>query len=249
MPPGENLDLWAEDAMWPEAPLNSVFLLDLVVEVARRMLGSDWSAPFVPTDDPQGFQRVARRIAEAGEAGRLDVRYGHPDGELVPVRSGDWRSWRDLFITGHLLVEIRRLEDGFVRVTYPSDSFAQVTRVYSCPIFVRRDDKLDRFLKGIRASKPKRRGRPQKYDWEAAFKFMRDRLDVWGDPKKPENRFENKKVGKRLVNWRSDTDVAVEVAHFLREHGGKEPDTKHTERVIRPELTKYRREQERKSKG
>jgi hypothetical protein len=136
----ENLDLWVEGIEWPEPPLNFVLLLQLVVLVAREMLGADWGEPFAPANHPKGFERVSRVIAEAGEARQLDVCYVHPNGTPVPLGSADWCAWRSLFFSGHLRVEI---DPGPVR-------YAGVSYIYSCPIVVRRNEKLDRFIRGIR---------------------------------------------------------------------------------------------------
>jgi hypothetical protein len=79
---------------------------------------------------------------------------------------------------------------------------------------------------------PARRGSPAKYDWGEGFLFMRQELDRRGDPLDPLN---------AVDGWRSDADVARVVAAHIAIGGG--PDLKHTERVIRPELKKWRAEQ------
>jgi hypothetical protein len=77
----------------------------------------------------------------------LDVFYVHPDGGLVLMESADWHSWPDLFISGHLLVEIDPGPVRYVGVSY--------TRY--CPIVIRHDGKLDRFIRCIRAQAPETR--------------------------------------------------------------------------------------------
>src|SRR5262245_16899269 len=81
---------------------------------------------------------------------------------------------------------------------------------------------------------PARRGPPEQYDWDEGFQFMRRELDKRGDPKNPINAVEG---------WRSDADVARLVAFHIALPGGREPDPKHTARVIRSELKKWRAEQ------
>jgi hypothetical protein len=83
-------------------------------------------------------------------------------------------------------------------------------------------------------------GAPEQYHWDDAFKFMRDLLDKRGDPKKPEN---------RVRDWRSNADVARAVMRYLEGEWEEFPDFKHTERVIRPELKNWRKEQEQKRSG
>jgi hypothetical protein len=83
-----------------------------------------------------------------------------------------------------------------------------------------------------------RPGRPEQYDWDEGFQFMRRELDKRGDPLDPTNAVEK---------WRTDFDVAKLVAAHIaigdRKSEPKEPDLKHTARRIRPELEKWRAEQ------
>jgi hypothetical protein len=83
---------------------------------------------------------------------------------------------------------------------------------------------------------PARRGHPKEYDWDEGLQFMRRELDERGDPKNPINAVEG---------WRSDADVARLVAAHVALPDGRQPDPKHTARVIRPELQKWRAEQSR----
>jgi hypothetical protein len=76
-------------------------------------------------------------------------------------------------------------------------------------------------------------GRPEQYDWDEGFQFMRAELDKRGDPRNPIN---------AVKGWRSAADVARLVAAHIA-IGDQQPDFKHTARVIRLELQKWRAEQ------
>jgi hypothetical protein len=191
MPPDENPNLWVVESIWPEPPLNYVFLLKLAEVVAHIMLGSDWRAPFMPADDPQGFERVSWTIAEAGEAGRLTVGYVDPDGAPMLMEPEHYRSWRDLFISGHLLLEFNRPAGRY------SDPSALVRISYLCPIVVRIDAKLDRFLRYIRPKRAKRKGEvvdPRSRE-EILDAYIRGCLPD-GHPTQPEARKKLKDAGK-----------------------------------------------------
>jgi hypothetical protein len=84
-------------------------------------------------------------------------------------------------------------------------------------------------------AEPIRRGHPEEYDWGEGIQFMRRELDKRGDPRNPINAVEG---------WRSDADVARSVAAHIALPNGRAPDFKHTARIIRPELKRWRAEQQ-----
>jgi len=79
-------------------------------------------------------------------------------------------------------------------------------------------------------AEPIRRGSPEQYDWEEGFLFMHQELNKRGDPKNPIN---------AVDGWRSDADVARLVAAHVA-IDGRQPDLKHTARVIRRRLKEWR---------
>ena len=157
--PFEDPGLWATRNEWPHAPLNFVFLLEAVVRVARAMSESDWSAQFVPADDPENFARVIRRIGGACEAEELRSFYRRPIGEIEPMDPVDWqwtsqeipKAWQIFFHSGQLL------ENDLELLAEQSPLASSITRPLGvCWIFVRRGD-LIRFLHTIRPKRIKSR--------------------------------------------------------------------------------------------
>jgi hypothetical protein len=170
--PFEDPSLWAARTEWPHAPLNFVFLLEAVVFVARRMLGSDWSSQFVPADDPEQFEKVITAIAQACEAEELTAWYRRPPGELARMEPADWqwtsseipRAWQIFFHSGQLLEN--DLEGAAETCTVPSEAPRPLN---VCWIFLRRGE-LDRFIRSLRHKKAQGAvPYEQVHDWAEAY--------------------------------------------------------------------------------
>jgi hypothetical protein len=204
--PFEDPGLWAARSEWPHAPLNFVFLLDAVVRVAQAMCESDWSAQFVPADDPENFGRVIRKIGEACEAGELRSFYRRPTGEIEPMDPADWRwtsqeipkAWQIFFHSGQLLEN-----DLWLLAERDAVTSSLVPPFNVCWIFVRRHD-LDRFISEIgTALQPTRSGLPgrptsiQLIDEELDRRIAALKAGQFLGP-------DTKKVSASLSDWRKE---------------------------------------------
>jgi hypothetical protein len=145
-----------------------------------------------------------------------------PDGTPKLLEASDWGRGRRTVHAPHNPAEGVRVEPyeaGYYFV-WRAD-FAKLTSPASEP-----------------AARAGGRGSPATYDWDEGRLFMRQELGGRGDPLDPLN---------AVDGWRSDADVARAVAAHIA-IGDRQPDLKHTARVIRPELKRWRAEQAERKK-
>jgi hypothetical protein len=222
---------WVRRAGWPDDPFGHTYLLRAIDLIGAAKLGERWRPPLQLTEETaaaagecdrawtasEEFLNISRLVADCCATGELDaVRF---DGaRVIPMDANEW------------LMEHSRERDACFKMghVYLADG--------AWPVYLRRGS-LEKFIAGLIPPAPAKpggqRGPPVRYDWDEGFQFMRQELGKRGDPRDPLN---------KVDGWRVDADVArLVAAHLARD--GREPDQKHVERVIRPELETWRKEQ------